>query len=529
MAISRFRHTQSVPSRLDKQFLNVSPTGAIWDCSNMMACSDRFLAVPWAQLGSTAVLRHTDYGKVAANPPILLGQEGPIIDVAFNPFDSTKLFTASEDGTIMGWCIPEEGLTENCSDHTVHLHGHSKKVGIINFHPSAANVLASAGADMVVNVWDVSCGKAGEVLKCHTDQIMSLDWNLDGSLLCSTSKDKKVNIMDPRKGDIVASGSAHQSGKTQRCLWAKRPNLIMTTGFNKAQARQVMVWDARNMTAPAQTEDIDQSSSVMLPFFDEDTNLLYIASRGEGGIRFYELMDGRLVNCSAYTSSEVHKGLCIFPKWSLDTRQCEIARFCALTPKSIYTIQMLLPRRQADVELQMDVYPPTFADKPALTAEQYFNGENSEPLVTGMQAVFDGTEREVKTALEMTPGMRTQGGTTPARSQNFTPTPARSQHVQPTPAHSQQVNPTPARAHLFGTTPARHIDPMAMEPSQRVSEVKNHEKDTEKLMIQLKALTSQLERQKQEAEKCRDEMEKKLRLVMETVDEIVSITSRISS
>ncbi|ESS66206.1 Coronin-1A [Trypanosoma cruzi Dm28c] len=286
MTISRFRHTQSVPARNDRHFINVNPSGAIWDCSNMIACNDRFLAVPWAQLGSTAVLRHTDYGKVASSPPILWGQEGPVIDVAFNPFDPTKLFTASEDGTIMGWDIPEEGLIQSTSDHIVHLQGHTKKVGIVNFHPSAMNVLASAGADMVVNVWDVNTGKAGEVLKCHTDQIMSLEWNLDGSLLCSTSKDKKVNIMDPRIGDIVASGSAHQGGKTQRCLWAKRQNLIVTVGFSKAQSRQVMLWDARDMASPVHTEDIDQFSSLILPFFDEDTNILYIGGRGDGIIRF---------------------------------------------------------------------------------------------------------------------------------------------------------------------------------------------------------------------------------------------------
>ncbi|KAH9593427.1 protein of unknown function DUF1899 [Trypanosoma melophagium] len=488
MVISRFRHTQSSASRPDKHFLNINPTGAIWDCSDMIACNDRFVAVPWAQLGSTVVLRHTDYGKIPANPPILSGQEGPIIDVAFNPFDSTKLFTASEDGTIMGWNIPEEGLTHNCTGNIVHLQGHSKKVGIMSFHPSASNVLASAGADLLINVWDVNCNKAGEVIKCHNEQIMSLDWNLNGSLLCSTSKDRKVNIVDPRKGSIVSSGDAHQGGKTQRCVWAKRLNLIMTVGFSKTQTRQAMVWDARKMSSPVQTEDIDQSSSIMLPFFDEDTNILYIGSRGEGNIRFYECMDGQLVNCADYTSSEVHKGLCMFPKWTLDTRRCEIGRFYALTAKTLYTVQMLLPRRQADIELQTDVYPPTFADTPAMSAEEYFNGENKEPLLTDMQTLFDSHKGDSHTGSFMFP------------------------------AKKKQVD----------ATPNKYTDPIQMDNSSSPQGNKK-EKSTVETKTQLAALISDLEREQEEVKQYREKLQEKEHCVMETISKIKKILSSISS
>ncbi|ESL06756.1 coronin [Trypanosoma rangeli SC58] len=491
MAISRFRHTHAVSARHDTHFTNVNPTSAIWDCSNMIACNDRFLAVPWAQFGSTAVLRHIDHGKVAVNPPILSGQEGLIIDLAFNPFDATKLFTASEDGTIMGWNIPDEGLTRSTSDHLIRLQGHSRKVGIMSFHPSARNVLASAGADMVVNVWDVNSGKAGEVLNCHTDHIMSLEWNLDGSLLCSTSKDKKVNIMDPRQGGIVASSPAHQGGKIQRCVWAKRKNLIMTIGFGMAQTRQVMVWDVRNMVSPMQTEDLDQVSCIMLPFFDEDTNLLYVGSRGDGSIRFLELMDGQLVPCSAYNSAEAHKGLCMFPKWSLDTRQCEIARFYALTSSSVYPVQMFLPRRLADSELQTDVYPPTFADTPAITAAAYFNGENSEPLVTDMQAVFDGTEREAKRAVDAT-------------------------HVK---GVSEQT-------HTFSAVPSTDADLVTMVPGS--TEPNEDGKTMEERCTELSALALELQQQEAEMKQCEEEANKKRQAVMETVAKMRAIALRVS-
>ncbi|KAG8349137.1 protein of unknown function (DUF1899) WD domain [Trypanosoma vivax] len=479
MAFSRFRHVQPVPAHQDKQFLNMNPTGALWDCSNLMACNDRFIAIPWSQLGTTAVFRHSDYGKISSTPPVLLGQEGHVIDVAFNPFDSSKLFTASEDGTIMGWDIPEEGLKENCSDNIVHLQGHSKKVGIMNFHPSAENVLASAGADMVVNIWDVNTAKAGYTLKCHTEQIMSIDWNLNGSLLCSTSRDRKLNVVDPRKGSIVNSANAHQSTKTQRAVWARRSDMILTVGFNKIQARQVMLWDTRSLEMPVQTEDVDQTCAVMLPFFDDDTNLLYIGSRGDGGIRSFELMEGRLVNCTSYASTEAHKGLCMVPKWMLDTRQCEIARFYALTQKSLYTIQMLLPRKQADVKLQEDVYPPTFSDKPALSTSEYFAGENRKPLVMSMQPVFERT----------TP-VASRGMESDAKS---------------------------------GHTLSRHTDPALIGKNRPLHN--DGEDESHSLRQQLQPLLLELKRRQEEVKKCREELRRQESLMNEVIAKIHTIAS----
>ncbi|AAZ13075.1 coronin, putative [Trypanosoma brucei brucei TREU927] len=495
MDVSRFRHTQAVPARQDQQFLNLTPSAARWECSNLIACNDRFIAIPWLQLGSTAVLRHTDCGKLASNPPILLGQEGDIIDVAFNPFDSSKLFTASEDGTIMGWNIPEEGLTQNCSDNIVHLQGHSKKVGLLSFHPSAANVLASAGADMVVNVWDVQKGVAKEVVKCHAEQISSLDWNLDGSLLCTTSKDKKLNIVDPRSQKIVCSSGASESTKTQRALWARRADLVITIGVNTMQMRQAMVWDIRKLAAPASTVDVDQSCAVSMPFFDEDTSLFYIGSRGEGGIRSFELRNSRLINCSSYSSSEIHRGLCMVPKWMLDTHKCEIARFYALTQKSMYNVQMLLPRKTADEELQTDVYPPTFANEPAITADEYFSGVNKEPLVMSMQAVFDGKSLEATKAAET------------------------KRRGVPRPSEVESDDDDSSADEAVTSSRQKHADPNAVRGPAHSEGISSQTSS------QLLALASLLGQQQAEVQRCREDLQKKESLVMETIAKIKALAS----
>ncbi len=43
------------------------------------------------------------------------------------------------------WQIPENGLENPLSEPVVVLEGHSKRVGIVSWHPTARNVLLSAG------------------------------------------------------------------------------------------------------------------------------------------------------------------------------------------------------------------------------------------------------------------------------------------------------------------------------------------------------------------------------------------------
>lgn len=43
------------------------------------------------------------------------------------------------------WQIPESGLETALSESVVVLEGHSKRVGIVSWHPTARNVLLSAG------------------------------------------------------------------------------------------------------------------------------------------------------------------------------------------------------------------------------------------------------------------------------------------------------------------------------------------------------------------------------------------------
>lgn len=79
--------------------------------------------------------------------PLIKGHAGPIVDFEFSPFNDQLLATASDDGLIKLWIIPEEGITKDVSEQDAELRGHAKKLIFAKFHPVADYTMASTGAD----------------------------------------------------------------------------------------------------------------------------------------------------------------------------------------------------------------------------------------------------------------------------------------------------------------------------------------------------------------------------------------------
>lgn len=54
---------------------------------------------------------------------------------------------------------------------------------------------------------------------------------------------------------------------------------MITTGFSRHSDRQICVWSEENLKAPLSVETVDSSSGVIFPYFDPDTNVLYLAGK----------------------------------------------------------------------------------------------------------------------------------------------------------------------------------------------------------------------------------------------------------
>lgn len=54
-----------------------------------------------------------------------------------------------------------------------------------------------------VLIWNLDVGEPVKMIDCHSDVILCMSFNTDGSLLTTTCKDKKLRVIEPRSGRIL--------------------------------------------------------------------------------------------------------------------------------------------------------------------------------------------------------------------------------------------------------------------------------------------------------------------------------------
>lgn len=108
------------------------------------------------QLNST--VRHFGLARFASpvvkSEPIPLPTINLFHTLHFATFPSDSISTHSQF-QIKVWYIPEGGLKTNLTEWIADMHGHKRRVGYIEWHPTAENVIASVGFDYLVSslVW----------------------------------------------------------------------------------------------------------------------------------------------------------------------------------------------------------------------------------------------------------------------------------------------------------------------------------------------------------------------------------------
>ena len=373
MRCSKFRHVYGVPAKKEKCYDNIRITKNAHD-SSFCAVNPKFVAVvvEVGGGGSFLVIPVEKVGRVDLNwSSRIIGHTAPVLDIKWSPFNDNIIASSSEDCTVKVWYIPDGQMMLEMTEGLVTLIGHKRKVGAIEWHPSANNILASVGYDNMVIIWNVT--KAVPVLhvSSHPDTVFSISWNLNGSHLVTSCKDKKLRIIDARSGKVTSEGSGHQGGKPSKVVWCGDKNIIFTTGFSKFSERQFAVWEENDLSKPLKMETLDSSSGVLTPFYDPDTSMMYIAGKGDGNIRFYEILTESPWACylNQFISGTPHRSLGVMPKRGVDVMACEITRFYKLhtVRDMVEPISMVVPRKTEI--FQDDIYPETSAPIPALTGK----------------------------------------------------------------------------------------------------------------------------------------------------------------
>jgi coronin-1B/1C/6 len=389
---SKVRHVYCQTPKPDNTYMDLRLSSATGD-HNYIKGNNKFFAIPYGTRGVLAVIPHSKTGKLPTGYPMITGHKSSILDFDFNPFHDNIIATGSNDCHAMVWGIPsEDGLTENMNEPLVDLVGHERKVNLMKFHPTADHVLATAGADFVVKLWDVESQQEGNELQGHSQLIQSLAWNYDGSILATSSKDKILRLFDARQSAASSEWQAHDGSKTSKLCWLGNTGKLVSVGFTRQSKRQFKIWDPKNTEKPLATCDIDQAAGVIMPFFDEDINVLYLAGKGDGNIRYYEIVPEapHYFQISEFRSSTSAKGCAILPKAGNNIMGCEVTRLLKLTSNSVEPLSFVLPRK-SDL-FQRDIFPDCrdYTAAP-MSAAEYFGGKNANPNLCSLDPKKSGS------------------------------------------------------------------------------------------------------------------------------------------
>mmetsp|Transcript_30028 Transcript_30028/g.39502 ORF Transcript_30028/g.39502 Transcript_30028/m.39502 type:complete len:444 (-) Transcript_30028:462-1793(-) len=396
---SKYRHVYCEPAPQQNTFTNLRVTNVTGEQQYIKANTKFFAVGLQGGGGPLAVLKHDAYGKFDVNPPVLTGHKSAVLDFEFNPFHEHIIATGSEDLTVKVWGIPEDGLTENLTEPLVDLHGHRKKVTLLKFHPTASNVLASVAANYEVKLWDIE--KSAELYSVdgeHTNLIHDIEWDFAGNTYFTSCKDKKVRRFDGRTGSVVDKiEEAHQGTKSVKLAFLGGKDQLATVGFTRQSGRQIKIWDPRNMSDKLKVIDMDTAPGVLMPFYDPDSCLLYIAGKGDGNIRYYEIVEESpfIIPISEFRTTKAAKGMCMVPKRGLDVARCETARLMKLTSNSVEPLSFIVPRKSD--AFQEDLFPPSFSGEPSHTADEWLAGSDQPPKTRSLDPSLAGSAEEMKT------------------------------------------------------------------------------------------------------------------------------------
>ncbi|XP_018895730.1 coronin-6 isoform X2 [Bemisia tabaci] len=386
---SKFRHVYGTALKREHCYDNIRVSKSSWD-STFCAVNPKFLAIIVESAGGGAfiVLPLNKAGRIAADHPLVGGHKGPVLDIAWCPHNDNVIASGSEDCVVKVWQIPDGGISRTLTEPVVDLLYHQRRVGLVLWHPTAENVLLTAGSDNQVVLWNVGVGEVLINIDCHPDIVYSASWNWDGSELLTTCKDKKMRIINPRTGEVIEEAVCHEGSKATRAIFLKS-GLVFTTGFSKMSERQYSLRAPKYLEEPIVMVELDTSNGVMFPLYDPDTNLVYLCGKGDSVLRYFEITEEPpfVHYINTFQTPDPQRGIGMMPKRGCDVNACEISRFYRLNNSGFcQVISMTVPRKS---ELfQEDLYPDTLGCQSAISADDWFSGEDAEPMLISLKSGF---------------------------------------------------------------------------------------------------------------------------------------------
>uniref|UniRef100_A0A8C3JVV9 Coronin n=1 Tax=Calidris pygmaea TaxID=425635 RepID=A0A8C3JVV9_9CHAR len=381
---SRFRHAQGRVLHRDTHLTNLRGLSLTTpgECDGFCANHQRVALPLLSAGGQIAVLELSKPGRLPDTAVPTIQNGVAVADLSWDPFDPRRLAVAGEDAKIRLWRIPEGGLQETLCEPEAVLQGHTEKIYSIRFHPLASDLLVSSSYDTTVRIWDLSAGREVLCLRGHTDQIFSLAWSPDGKKLATASKDGRLRLYEPRRSpQPQQEGPGPEGGRGARLVWVCGGDYLLVSGFDSRSERRILLYRAQALPeGPLSVLGLDVAPSTLLPFYDEDTSVVFLTGKGDTRVFLYEVTPEPpyFLECNSFTSSEPHKGFVFLPKTACEVREVEFARALRLGQSTLEPVAFHVPRVKKEY-FQDDIYPPTrIWWEPGLSGSAWLAGEDGQ-------------------------------------------------------------------------------------------------------------------------------------------------------
>uniref|UniRef100_A0A672HY03 Coronin n=1 Tax=Salarias fasciatus TaxID=181472 RepID=A0A672HY03_SALFA len=342
-----------------------------------------------------------------------------VTDMDFSPFDESLLVTCSADETVKLWrlCDPE---LEQSGTPELTLRPGQGRLELVHFHPTSSGLLAVGSARSPL-IWDVSSQDAPlAVLEPHGDQVQSLSWKRDGSLLATSCKVRIATV-------------------------------ARITGMRN---RELKLWDSRKLSSSVSSLSI--ATCAVPPSGDTVIDCYEISSS--------EPLLSQVSHCLTDSST---RGVAMLPKMALDVMSCEVVRLLQLTDSCIVPISYQVPRKHSGQEFHDDLYPDTVGTTAAMTAEEWWQGGNQQVAsLLSLQLHPVWTQREQLQHSAFSPLSTPSSSAAPSRSPSSTS--GLSSGFLPSPSPSQSVV-----FFLSGpTSKFRHIQGVVMHRDTHITNIR---------------------------------------------------------